>query len=202
MRDVVCVSDLAVKCAFGSEREHEAGEAAEDHADADERADDPDGAGRPRPPYHDGQNEGDDAINQQPRRAMAGAELERLNDLDDSLKEEVHGQDEREGDEGIERVQEEVDARNQVDGADDDLPKDTAGGVGLEGEDEVGDATEDHRPGEDERDGEPRKRWNKDGEETGKDEQNTEGNGPVDGFGGKSGEWGSCGAHGMLLQKG
>jgi hypothetical protein len=193
---------FAVEGAFGCEREHEAGESAEDHANADQRADDPHGAGRPRPPDHDRQNEGDDAVDQEPRRAVARAELEGLNDFDYSLKKEVHGQDEGEGDEGVEGVHEEVDAGYQVDCADDNLPQDTAGSVGFEGEDEVGDAAEDHRPGEDERDSEPGERWNKDGEEAGQDEQNTEGNGPVDGFGGKSGEWGSRGAHGVLLQKG
>ena len=42
--------------AFGGKGEHEAGEAAEDHADADEGSYDPDGAGRPGAPDHDGED--------------------------------------------------------------------------------------------------------------------------------------------------
>ncbi len=194
--------NFVVEGAFSGQREHEAREAAEDHADANKRADDPDGAGRPRTPDHDGQNEGDDAVDQQPVRAVAGTNLERLDDLDHPFKEEIHSEDEGKRDKRAERMHEQVDARDQVNGADDDLPQDTAGGVGFEGEDEVGDTAEDHRPGEDERNGEPGERRNEDGEEAGQDEQDAEGNGPVDGFGGQSGEWGSCCAHGVLLQKG
>ena len=40
--------------AFGGEGEHEARESAEEHTDADERADHPDGAARPGTPDHDG----------------------------------------------------------------------------------------------------------------------------------------------------
>jgi len=45
-----------VEDALCGEGEHEAGDAAEDHADADEGADDPDGAGRPGAPDHDGED--------------------------------------------------------------------------------------------------------------------------------------------------
>ncbi len=71
--------------AFGGEGEHEAGDTAEDHADADECADDPDGAGRPGAPDHDGQNEGDDAVDQKPDCAVAGTKLEVLDELDDPV---------------------------------------------------------------------------------------------------------------------
>jgi hypothetical protein len=187
--------DPAVESAFGGEREHEAREAAEDHADADERTDDPDRAGRPRAPDHDGQNEGDDAVDQQPVRAVARPQLERLNDLNDSFKEEIDGEDQGEGDERAEWVHEQVDAGDEVDGPDDQLPDHAAGGVGLEGEDEVSDAAENHRPGEDERDGKPGERWDEDGKEAGKDQQDAEGDRPVDSPGGESGEGGGCGAH-------
>ena len=87
-------SDDLIEDAFGSEGEHEAGEAAEDHADADECADDPDGAGGPGTPYHDGKNEGDDAVDQKPAGAVAGAELEDMDDLDDAFEEKIGGEDE------------------------------------------------------------------------------------------------------------
>ena len=83
--------------AFGGEGEHEAGEAAEDHADADEGADDPDGAGGPGAPDHDGEDEGDDAVDEEPACAVAGTELEVLDELDDGLEEEIAGEDEGEG---------------------------------------------------------------------------------------------------------
>ena len=53
----------SVQDPFSGQGEHEAGEAAEDHADADEGADDPDGAGGPGAPDHDGKNESDDSVN-------------------------------------------------------------------------------------------------------------------------------------------
>jgi hypothetical protein len=87
--------------AFGGEGEHESGEAAEDHADADERADDPDGAGRPGAPDHNGQDEGDDSVDDEPTGAMARTELEVLDELDDGLEEEVAGEDEGESKESI-----------------------------------------------------------------------------------------------------
>src|ERR1700730_13547367 len=115
-------SDGVVEDAFGGEREHEAGEAAEDHADADERADDPDGAGRPGAPDHDGQDEGYNAVDEEPVCAVAGTELEGENGFDDALEEEIDGEDEGEGDEDVERRQEEIDAGDEVDGADEQLP--------------------------------------------------------------------------------
>jgi len=51
-----------VEDTFSGEGEHEAGEAAEEHADSDERADDPDRAGGPGAPDHDGEDEGDNAV--------------------------------------------------------------------------------------------------------------------------------------------
>jgi hypothetical protein len=111
-----------VEGAFGGEREHEPGEAAEDHADADERADDPDCAGRPGTPDHDGEDEGDDAIEQEPVCAVTGAELEGLDGFNYALEEEIDGKDEGEGDESVERVQEQIDAGEEVDGSDEYLP--------------------------------------------------------------------------------
>src|SRR5260370_34406053 len=80
-------SDDVVEDAFGGEGEHEARDAAEDHADADECADDPDGAGRPGAPDHDGEDQGDDAVDDEPASAVAGTELEVLDELDDGLEE-------------------------------------------------------------------------------------------------------------------
>ncbi len=181
--------------AFGGEGEHEAGDTAEDHADADECADDPDGAGGPGAPDHDGQNEGDDAVDQKPDCAVAGAKLEVLDELDDGLEEEVVRKDEGEDEQAVEGMHEEDEAGEQVDGADEYLPDTAARGVGLEGEDEVGDATEYHGPAEDEGDGEAGDRWDEDGEEPGDDEEDAEGDGPVDGFGDECGEGGWGCAH-------
>ncbi len=126
---------------------------------------------------------------------MTGAELEGEDGFDDAFEEEVDGEDESKGDEGGERMQEEVDAGEEVDGSDEKLPEDAAGGVGFEGEDEVGDAAEDHCPSVDEGDGEAREGWDEDGEEAGEDEKDAEGDGPADGLGSESGERGGCGAH-------
>jgi len=141
-----------VEDAFGGEGEHESGEAAEHHADADEGADDPDGAGRPGAPDHYGKDEGDDAVDEEPDCAVTGAELEELDELDDGLEKEITGEDEGEGYERIERVKDEVDAGEEVDEAYEYLPDTNTGGVGLEGEDEMGDAAEDHGPAEEEGD--------------------------------------------------
>ena len=59
------------QCAFGGEREHEAGEAAEDHADADQGSDHPDGARRPGAPDHDGEDQGNDAVDKKPVGSVA-----------------------------------------------------------------------------------------------------------------------------------
>ncbi len=71
---------------------HEAGESAEEHAEADEGADGPDGAVRPGLPDHDGEDKGDDAVDQEPGGAVAGADLEGVDDLDDACDEEVDGE--------------------------------------------------------------------------------------------------------------
>lgn len=181
--------------ALGGEGEHEAGEAAEDHADTDERADDPDGAGRPGAPDHDGEDEGDDAVDREPACAVAGAELDVLDELDDGFEEEVAGEDEGEGEECGNRVEDQVDAGDEIDSTDEDLPDEAAGGVGFEGEDEMSDGANDHQPAEDEGDGDAGDGRNADGDEAGDDEKDAEGDGPVDGFGGEAGESGWCGAH-------
>ena len=119
---------------------------------ADERADDPDGAGGPGAPDHDGEDEADDAVEEQPAGTVAGADLEEVDDLDDALETQIVGEDQGEDEEAVEWMPEKDEAGDEVDGADEDLPDDAAGGVGLEGEDEVGDATEDHGPAEEEGD--------------------------------------------------
>jgi len=129
---------------------------------------------------------------------VAGTELEVLNELDDGLEEEVAGEDEGEGQERVEWVEDEVDAGEEIDGADEQLPEEAAFGVGFEGEDEVGDAADDHGPAEEEGDGDAGDRRDEDGEEAGEDKENAERDGPVDGFRGKTGEGGGCGAHGVL----
>jgi len=184
-----------VEDAFGGEREHEAGEAAEDHADADECADDPYGAGGPGAPDQDGEDEGNDAVDQKPAGAVAGPELEEVDELDDGLEEEVTGEDEGEGEERIEWMEDEVDAGEEIDGADEELPYAAAGGVGFEGKDEVGNGAEYHGPAEQEGDGDAGEERDADGEESDDDEENAEGNRPVDGFGCEGGEGGRGGAH-------
>jgi hypothetical protein len=188
-------SDGVVEDAFGGEGEHEAGEAAEDHADADEGADDPDGAGRPGAPDHDGEDEGDDAVDQEPDCAVAGTKLEELDELDDGLEEEVVGEDQGEDEQAVEGMHEKDEAGEEVDGADDGLPDAAAGGVGFVGEDEVGDAAEDHGPAEDESDRDAGDGRDEDGEESGEDEEDAEGDGPVDGFGEKGAKGGRGCAH-------
>src|ERR1700737_4428881 len=106
-----------IEDAFGGERQHEAGEAAEEHADADEGSDDPDRAGGPGAPDHDSQDERNDAVDQKPDGAVAGTKLKELNELDDSLEEEITGEDKGEGKECGERVEDEVDASEEVDEA-------------------------------------------------------------------------------------
>jgi hypothetical protein len=93
-------------------------------------------------------------------------------------------------------MEDEIDAGEDVDGSDEQLPDEAAGGVGLEGEDEVGDAAEDHGPAEEEGDGDAGEPGDEDREEAGDDEQDAEGDGPVDGFGREGGEGGWGGAHG------
>ena len=184
-----------IEDALGGEGEHEAGDAAEDHADANERSNDPDGADRPGAPDHDGQDEGDDAVDEKPDCAVAGAKLEVLDDLDDGLEEEVVREDEGEDEQAVEGMHEKDEAGEQVDGADEELPDAASRGVGLEGEDEVGDAAKDHGPAEDEGDRDAGDRGDKDGEESGDDEEDAEGDGPVDGSGDEGGEAGWGCAH-------
>jgi hypothetical protein len=170
--------------AFGGEREHEAGESAEDHAEADEGADDPNGARWPGSPDHDGEDEGDDAVDREPPCAMAGTELEELDELNDSFEEEVAGENKGEGEECRDRVKDQVEAGDQIDSTDQDLPDEAAGGVGFEGKDEVSDGADDHQPAEDESNGYAGDRGDADGDEAGDDQKDAEGDGPVDGFGG------------------
>jgi hypothetical protein len=182
--------------AFGGEGEHEAGEAAEDHAEADQCSDDPDGACRPGAPDHDGEDEGDDAVEEEPASAVAGTDLEEVDYFDDAFEEEVVGEDQGEDEQAVERMHDEDDAGDEIDRADEDLPDTAAGGVGFKSKDEVGDAAEDHGPAEEEGDGDSGEGRDEDGEETEHDEQNAEGDGPVDGLGGEAGEGDGGGGHG------
>jgi len=184
-----------VEDAFGGEGEHEAGDAAEDHAYADESSNNPDGADGPGAPDHDGEDEGDDAVDQKPDCAVAGTKLEVLDDFDDGLEEEVVREDEGEDEQAVEGMHEKDEAGEEVDGADEELPDTASRGVGLEGEDNVGDAADDHGPAEDEGDGDAGDRWDADGKDASDDEEDAEGDGPVDGFGDEGGEGGWSCAH-------
>ena len=54
------------------EGEHQAGEAGEEQADADQGAEDPERAGGPGPPDEDGEDDADDGVEEQPPGAVAG----------------------------------------------------------------------------------------------------------------------------------
>ena len=79
--------------ASGGEGQHEAGESAEKHADAYEGADGPDGAVRPVPPDHDGEEESDDAVEDKPAGALAGTGLEAAYELEDALEYEPRNEE-------------------------------------------------------------------------------------------------------------
>ena len=145
------------------------------------------GAGRPGTPDQDGEDEGDDAVDQKPAGTVPRPNLEELDEFDDGLEEEVAGEDEGEGEKRIEGVEDEVDAGEEIDGADEELPDDASGGVGLEGEDKVSDAADDHQPAEEERNADAGEEWDEEGEKAGEDQKDAEGDGPVDGFGGETG---------------
>src|ERR1700761_7396957 len=98
-------------------------------------------------------------------------------------------------------MQQKIDAGKEVDRANQKLPEHTACGVGLEGEDEVGDSTDDHGPGKDERHGEARERRNQNGEEASKNQQDAERDGPVNRLGGERGKAWWISAHCWVLQK-
>src|SRR5215472_14170002 len=98
-------------------------------------------------------------------------------------------------------MDDEVDAGDEVDDSDEDLPDDAACGVDLPGKDEVGDSAEDKEPANEE--GEPDagdSRVNE-SKETDNDEDNAEGDGPVDGAIGDCGERSRGAAHGSVLQE-
>ena len=50
-------------------------------------------------------------------------------------------------------MNDQVEARDEINDGEKDLPDDSAGGVGFEGEDEVGEAADDQEPAEDESEG-------------------------------------------------
>jgi len=76
---------------------------------------------------------------------------------------------------------------------------------GLEGEDKMCDAADDHRPADEQSYPEAGDRRDEDREEASQNEQDAEGDGPVDGFSGCSGEGIGCAAprtvHRSVLQK-
>jgi hypothetical protein len=193
-----CRLEHSVENPFGGEGDHQAREAAEDHADADQCPDDPDGACGPGTPDENGEDEGDGGVDQKPTGTVARTKLEELDDLDDAFEEKVDGENERKCDQGREGMQNQVDAGEEIDGANDELPDEGAGGVGFEGKDEVGDAAEDHRPAEEKSDHDARDGGDEDGEKSGNDEQDAKGYGPVDGPWSEVRECSGRGAHGVL----
>jgi len=106
---------------------------------------------------------------------VAGTKLEVLDELGDGLEEEVIREDEGEDEQAVERMREKDEAGEEVDCSDDGLPDTAPGGVGFEGEDEVGDAAEDHGPAEDEGDRDAGDGGDADGEESCDDEEDAEG---------------------------
>jgi len=87
-------------------------------------------------------------------------------------------------------MQDEIEAGDEVDDSDEDFPDDDTRGVGFEGEDEMSDAADDHQPAKDESDGDAGEGWNANCEESGDNEKDAEGDGPVDGFRNETGEAG------------
>jgi len=165
----------------GVEGEHESGEAGEEQADADERADDPGRAERPGSPDNDGEDEVDDAVEEQPKGAVAGLQLEVVDDQQDSFDGEVGGEQEGERGEAGDGMEDEVDPGEEIKDGEQNLPEDAAGGVGLPGEEEVEDADDGEEPADDEGDGHSGDDGDDEGEEAGEGEQDGEGEGPAEG---------------------
>ena len=180
---------------FGGEGQHEARESAEEHADADEGSDGPDGAVGPGTPDHKSEDEGDDAVDHEPGGAFARANFEGVHEFDDACDEEIDGQQKSEREKAEQRVPEEVAAGEDVGEADEDLPEDAALGVGLKGEDDVNDAEEEHRVAEEEGYAESGDVRDEDGEEAGQNKQDAEGDGPVNGLSGEGWERCGCATH-------
>lgn len=102
---------------------------------------------------------------------MAGMDLEVLNDFNDAFKEQIVSNDEGENEEAVERISKKHAAGDEIDGADEELPDTATGCVGFEGEDEMGDGTKDHRPGEDDCDTDAGKKRNENRKDAGQNQQ-------------------------------
>ncbi len=181
--------------ALGGESKHEAGDSAEEHADANECSDYPYGAGRPRAPDHDGQDESDGGVNEQPAGSVAGTDLEELEDLEHAFKEEIDGDEEGKGNKAGDGVEDHIDAGEEIGGAEEQLPDNVAGVVGLEGEDEVSDGADEEKPAQEEGYSDAGDHWQEEGDESGDDEQDAEKDRPANGFGDEVRERGGGGAH-------
>ena len=115
---------------------------------------------------------------------MARANLEGVDDLDNACDQEVGGEQEGEGEEAGERMEDEIAAGEEIEGAKEELPEKATPGMGFEGHDEVGDATDEDGPADEEGNGDSGDGWDENGEETRQNEKNAEGDGPVDGCAG------------------
>src|SRR5260370_5829363 len=132
---------------------------------------------------------------------MTGLDLGRLDDLDYTFKEEVDPKEEGEGEKSGEGMREQVDSGEEVDGSEEEFPEKATGGVCLEGVDEMGEAADDHGPTEEEGGGDAGDGRDKDGEETGQDQENAQGDGPAEGFGQDDREGTRWGAHDRVSKR-
>ena len=107
-------------------REHEARNAAEKNADANESADDPGGTGRPGFKNQHGEDEGDDAIKHQPAGAFHPAEVEGHHDFHGCFHEQINGQHKSQRRHARRRMRQHVDTDGDINDAQDDSPPEAA----------------------------------------------------------------------------
>src|ERR1019366_3827332 len=120
-----------------SHTDHQARHARHDHADTHQRPDEPQRAGGPLSPDQDAQDQGDDAVHQDPHRTARAAALEIGNQVDDAFRYEEERQRQGETGDTDHRMQQEVNAHDQIQNRYQEFPDRAADALRLEGMDKL-----------------------------------------------------------------
>src|SRR6202158_1353376 len=160
-------------------RDHQTCHAAKQHADSNEYADGPGGAGWPSLPDHDAEDDGDDSIDEQPAGTRQRAQAQGQNEFQYSFGEKINRETERERHQARDRVEQQIDAHDNVDNADnaeEHLQEQAAGASRMPAEYQMRDTAKNEKPTDKDGDGDSRNRRHDDGQDAGHDHKDADKN--------------------------
>src|ERR1700719_1451678 len=176
-------------------RDHQTCHTAEQHADSHEHADGPGSAGWPSLPDHDAEDDGKDSIDEQPAGTRQRAQAQGQNEFQYSFGEKINRETEGERHQTRDRVEQQIDAHDNVDNAEEHLQEQAASASRVPTKYQMRDTAKNEKPTDKDGDGNSCNRRDGDGQDAGHDHKDADKDRPSQSFLYHGGNRGSCCAH-------